>query len=175
MELFEVRSPYKVLTYECLTDWEGAGEFRGGPGVHVDMVAEMKEGDPAYIQTGNSDGMTIAPWGWNGGEEPPFVDMYILRGGDPEKKEVLRTISQDVIFPGDRVVTKASGGGGWGDPLERDVNRVLQDYLDRLVSLERSQDTYGVIIDPETKTVDIQGTEELRKKKKDAKKTADAG
>jgi len=58
----------------------------------------------------------------------------------------------------------ATGGGGWGNPLERDPGRVLEDVLDEYVSLESAEKDYGVIIDRQAMKVDLEATWALRKK-----------
>ena len=55
-----------------------------------------------------------------------------------------------------------SGGGGYGDPLQRAAQRVLEDVLDRKVSLEEAREVYGVVIDTTTWTVDVELTAQRR-------------
>ena len=57
---------------------------------------------------------------------------------------------------------QSGGGGGWGDPLARDVNAVLQDVVDEYVSIEGAARDYGVVIDPATMTFDVTATDTLR-------------
>ena len=56
----------------------------------------------------------------------------------------------------------AAGGGGYGDPLEREVDRVEEDVREGYVSFEAAENSYGVIIDPETGLVDGKATEKKR-------------
>ena len=63
---------------------------------------------------------------------------------------------------GDSFEVLTTGGGGWGDPLEREASEVLTDYLDQYVSLERGRTDYGVVIDPRSKTVDLAATAKER-------------
>lgn len=56
------------------------------------------------------------------------------------------------------------GGGGYGSPLERDVEKVYNEVLDELLSVERAREDYGVVIDPETLLLDEEATKILRKK-----------
>ena len=58
---------------------------------------------------------------------------------------------------------ETGGGGGWGEPLARPVDQVLNDFLDGYISIDRAESSYGVKIDPETKTVDHEFTQKLRK------------
>jgi N-methylhydantoinase B len=64
--------------------------------------------------------------------------------------------------PGDVVVMDAAGGGGYGDPLERDPELVENDVADGYVSLERAKADYGVVINPDTMKVDVEATRTLR-------------
>jgi hypothetical protein len=54
------------------------------------------------------------------------------------------------------------GGGGWGDPLDRDVRRVQDDVIDGIVLTEAVKDLYGVVIDSKTSEVRIEATERLK-------------
>jgi N-methylhydantoinase B len=56
----------------------------------------------------------------------------------------------------------AAGGGGCGNPLEREPEMVERDVIEGYVSLERAKEDYGVVIDPETLKVDLEATEKLR-------------
>jgi N-methylhydantoinase B len=62
------------------------------------------------------------------------------------------------LKPGDVVTMDAAGGGGYGDPMERDIALVEQDVLDGYVSLESAREDYGVIIDPDTLKLDREAT-----------------
>jgi N-methylhydantoinase B len=68
--------------------------------------------------------------------------------------------------PGDIAITKSQGGGGVGDPLEKDVEKVREDTLDEIISLETATEFYRVVIDPETSEVDYDATNRLRERKK---------
>ena len=83
------------------------------------------------------------------------------------------TFDMAEMYPGDVLTTKAGGGAGWGDPLNRDVEKVREDVRDELLSVQRARDVYGVVIkqeslgkDPWNIEVDYKATEELRKKLK---------
>ena len=57
---------------------------------------------------------------------------------------------------------ESTGGGGWGEPLERAIPTVLDDVLDEYISLDTARETYGVVIDPKTLKVDEAATQSLR-------------
>lgn len=145
IEFFEASSPYLVTHYEVLQDWEGAGEFRGAPGSYVRFVARTRPEAMSLLMTGNSDGQRCAPAGVVGGGSGPLAEMEIV--ATDGARRVLRTFVTEPIFPGEICETRNSGGGGWGDPLARDPQRVGDDVRAGFVSLARAENTYGVVID----------------------------
>ncbi len=160
IENYECEVPFRVTNYEVLQDWEGAGEFRGCPGTRIVFVADTVEEAPSYLMTGNSDGMRFPRPGVAGGGDSPVVEMYIesVDGGS----RVLRTKANDPVYPGEVITTKVPGGGGWGDPLNRDMEKVRNDVVDEFVSVKRARDVYGVIVDPKSFEIDREGSLELR-------------
>ena len=83
-------------------------------------------------------------------------------------KRPLRTMVNDTIVKGERYETLCAGGGGWGNPLDRDIARVVQDVKDTYVTVGKAKNVYGVVMDPDTLEVDYAATEALRKEKKAA-------
>jgi N-methylhydantoinase B len=65
--------------------------------------------------------------------------------------------------PGDTITFVSAGGGGYGDPFERDPAAVAQDVLYGYVSIEKAKEDYGVVIDPDSLKVDQDATKNLRK------------
>jgi N-methylhydantoinase B len=160
IEYFELSVPYLCTRYEILKDWEGAGEFRGSPGTYTEVYTDTAEGAPAFLMTGNSDGMFFPPPGVEGGGTGPGAQMWIV-GKDGEKR-MLRTMANDPIYPGEKYYTMCPGGGGYGNPFKRDVAKVQDDVMDGFISLERARDVYGVALNPETLEVDWETTNKLR-------------
>ncbi|MFP3928960.1 MAG: hydantoinase B/oxoprolinase family protein, partial [Desulfobacteraceae bacterium] len=74
------------------------------------------------------------------------------------------------LQPGDVVVMDAAGGGGYGNPLERDPERVEQDVSNGYVTVERAKEDYAVMIDPATMKVDTAATAQLRESLREASK-----
>jgi N-methylhydantoinase B len=100
-------------------------------------------------------------WGVAGGMGGG-TSKVVMNPCTPHEKEV-RAFSDDNIWKkGDLVRVHTAGGGGWGDPLERETARVLDDVLDGFVSVEAAQNSYGVVIDPEKFVVDRQATDAKR-------------
>ena len=73
--------------------------------------------------------------------------------------------------PNTSVRVATAGGGGWGDPLDREPERVLEDVRDEFVSRQSAQDDYGVVIDPAGMSVDQAATASLRAKLRAASAT----
>ena len=82
----------------------------------------------------------------------------VLNPGCETEKEI-RPFSDDNPWPaGDLVRIFTAGGGGWGDPLEREIHLVEKDVRGGFVSLESARSEYGVVIDPETVKTDGSGS-----------------
>ena len=99
--------------------------------------------------------------GFAGGKEAAGNHVILDYGGANE--EMVRVAKADYAQkPGEIMFAQSGGGGGWGDPLARDVDAVLQDVLDEYVSIEGAARDYGVVIDPDAMTVDVTATEAMR-------------
>lgn len=83
-----------------------------------------------------------------------------INPGTPSERNASGEYSH--LEPGDILVNATGGGGGWGDPFERDPAAVATDVRNGFVSLERAATDYGVVIDPTTGAVDEVATEAQR-------------
>jgi N-methylhydantoinase B len=66
------------------------------------------------------------------------------------------------VRDGDRIIFRTAGGGGWGDPLERDPGRVRNDVARRLMSAEAAREQYGVVLAGDGVVADLKATQDLR-------------
>ena len=82
------------------------------------------------------------------------------------REEVIPSKGVYTLETGERLLLWTSGGGGYGDPLNRPVPAVLDDVLDRKIYLEAAARDYGVVIDPETREVNKAETEVLRERRR---------
>jgi hypothetical protein len=89
-------------------------------------------------------------------------NRIVIRAGTPAETEVLQTAFEEPLSAGHVTFAAMGGGGGWGDPLERDPAAVLEDVLDEYVSLEGARRDYGVVIDEQAMKVDHEATARLR-------------
>jgi N-methylhydantoinase B len=156
VEEMEQRLPWRLVRYEFLPDFTGAGRWRGGPGVHWEAVNEGGDGGMA---TGSSDGDEVQGFGALGGQPSPLCRTYILRGEEKLRIKPHRLVD---IKTGDVVVKLSSGGGGVGPPEERDPEMVREDVVSELVSLEAARTVYKVVLDSRTLAIDWEGTRALR-------------
>jgi len=86
-----------------------------------------------------------------------------MNPGTAQEKEIRAFSDDNTWSSGDRVRISTAGGGGWGDPLEREPDLVLDDLKDGFVSMEAASKSYGVVMDPVTMEVDDRGTASLRR------------
>lgn len=171
LEVEEWETPYRWIRHEFITDSAGNGQWRGGQGTYLEMLNtyDRKVWQPhdCVVMTGNSDGEKFGALGLMGGTEGKKHKLGIIRKG---KKVRLRCNDVQYVQPGDVIWSKSGGGGGVGDPLDREVEKIRRDALNKYISIETAKSVYGVVIKPETFEVDNKATTELRKKLK-AKKT----
>jgi len=106
-----------------------------------------------------SDRSKNRPWGLFGGHAARPARYLINPDGDAE---VVSSKSTTRLDPGDVASVQTPGGGGYGDPLERPPEAVLADVVDGKVSAEKAREEYGVVVDPEARTVDEAATAALR-------------
>lgn len=141
VEITEAEVPVQILRYGLLPDSGGAGAHRGG----LATVLEFKVFAPhTRITARNRDRSRFRPWGILGGQAGQPSDFVLNSGTDRE----VRLGNTDTIAcdPGDVVHIHSPGGGGRGDPLERDPVRVLLDVVRGYVSLAAAAREYGVLL-----------------------------
>jgi len=156
VEETEVRIPWRMLKYEFVPDLTGEGRWRGGPGLRWEAV---NEGSAGQMATGSSDGDVVQGFGAVGGHPSPICRTWLRRNGEDIRVKPHRLVD---VKEGDILIKHSSGGGGVGDPAERDPEMVREDVRNQLVSLQAARDVYKVIIDPATLTVDQAATKRLR-------------
>ena len=137
IEVIELYYPVIFDTYSLRPDSMGHGEFRGGCGIERSFTA-LAEIDVTIV----GERGRIAPWGlWGGTEASPSEYLVQRRSG-----EVIRLSSKARarLSPGDRLIIRTAGGGGYGEPRRRSRERVLRDLQYGLISRETAERVYGV-------------------------------
>jgi N-methylhydantoinase B len=158
VEVVEQQQPILVERLEVRTDSGGAGEWEGAPGAHC--VFRACEDAVRFMI--NSASREFPPLGIRGGNAG--ASMRITKVGSDGNVEE-QPISVDVVLlPGERLVSEACGGGGYGNPAARDPERVRLGVIDERISAERARDVYGVVLGGEgmNRTVDVEQTRKLR-------------
>lgn len=160
VELLEYSYPIIIHRYSLMTDSGGAGKFRGGSGTAWEVEPLDKE--MTFIMFG--EGRRIPAVGAAGAAskmiESKVGRLELKRNG---KTEVIKNNVIDNIKPGETATNMNPGGGGYGNPLERAVEKVVWDIRNGLVSIEGARLDYGVVIaDAETLDVDADATRRLR-------------
>ena len=155
VEITEGEQPIQILAYQLLPDRSGPGKFRGGTPYRRDYRLLA---DEAILQV-RADRQAHRPYGLYGGE-PGAPSVNVL---NPESEAKLLPGKVTLtIRRGDVFRHELAGGGGWGDPLERDPERVLADVRDELITEEFAREAYGVAIDRAAWAVDQAATRTLR-------------
>ena len=158
IEVMETKAPLLIEQYGLRQDSGGAGEHPGGLGV-----------TRKYRFLSEASALTLIkktktrPWGMAGGQTGENCHV-ILRPGT--EREQTTGMVYDAMTPGEVLVNCSGGGGGWGDPLKRDPEKVLNDVRNGYISLTSAERDYGVVIDPGALTLEAAATEALRNEKK---------
>jgi N-methylhydantoinase B len=130
LEVTEVRFPLFFRRHEFRPDSGGAGKYRGGPGGVVEMVVETAE--PAVGNTAG-DGVRYGACGILGGADGAPHRYTLYSEGQPPRAIKTKEVGL-VIHPNDVLVLESGGGGGWGDPAERDPAAIAQDLMNGFVA-----------------------------------------
>ena len=153
VEIFESDTPLIVEKRELHTDSGGPGRLKGGLGRQVVFrIPDDAHAPRPPVNLGIQSGRyRYPPEGLFGGMAGSRATFLV--NGKPGNPYGLTRLQ-----PGDVVTMDAAGGGGYGNPLEREIELVASDVLDGYVSLESARETYGVVINPETMEVDREAT-----------------
>jgi N-methylhydantoinase B len=160
IELLEYSYPIIIHKYGLMEDSGGAGEFRGGSGTAWEV--EPLDSEMTFIMFG--EGRRIPAVG-AAGASSAMVESKVGRlerkiGG---KVEVIKDNIIGTIKPGETVTNKNPGGGGFGHPFKRSIEKVVWDVKNGLVSVKGAKEDYGVVIkDGKSLAVDMAATNKLR-------------
>jgi N-methylhydantoinase B len=155
IEGIELKCPVLVESRALRPDSGGPGKHRGGLGIDM-RVANLVEGRWNFEQTRRSK---CPPWGIWGGKPGDYGDYLLRLPGEPEFRSMAASHVQVPLNA--QAIVRTGGGGGWGDPLDRDPEAVRHDVVEELVSPKAANDDYGVVLAADG-TVDAAATAELR-------------
>ena len=159
VEMIESSYPIRIDSYGLVPDTGGPGKHRGG-------LALMREyrilAESAELNV-RSDKRRRPPHGLFGGKEGS-PSWNIINPGREDRVLPVLLMAPERLKRGDVFRHIMSGAGGYGDPLERDPKRVLDDVIAEKVSIERAAADYGVVIEAgDPPTLDTAATTELRR------------
>jgi N-methylhydantoinase B len=140
VELDELRYPLRVLRRGIEPDTEGAGRFRGAPAGFCEYGPVGTKMEAWFA----SDGTINAPQGVRGGREGGRSAQF--RRDVDGRLTPLEPCGGVVLAPGETLVARCCGGGGYGDPLERDPALVAADLAEGWIGRERAASVYGVVL-----------------------------
>jgi len=169
-EFLESYFPLRIDIYETIADTGGAGKNRGGNGLRIGY----RFLEPGEISIHDDRWLTY-PWGANGGE-PGVRSRKLLQRANGTEELLPSKIDHVKVESGDLLIADTWGGGGWGDPLEREAEKVAFDVEAGLVTVKGAR-RYGVVIKADG-SVDAAATTALRAemaKKRGKKKIFDRG
>jgi len=136
-------NPTRADEFQIKQDSPGPGKWRGGAGViKASTLLEAENTVMSYI----CDRERAVVWGVEGGLPSMPHGLMIQHADTGEEKWLGSVFSNYKIKSGDKFTRPTAGGGGYGDPMERDPERVLQDVIDEYVSVRRAELDYGVVI-----------------------------
>jgi N-methylhydantoinase B len=141
VEVLESEAPVLVRRFSLRPDTEGAGKHRGGFGTEYDL--QIRHPSAVVVMRGK-DRHHFCAWGAAGGQAATPSGNTAERPGEPERDIGKQTVYRPAMNETIRIW--AGGGGGWGDPLERDPAMVAQDVAAELLSRERARSVYGVVV-----------------------------
>jgi len=141
VEIMESVSPLVFWNRELQQDSGGPGKFRGGQGQHI--VVEAVSETPLDVST-MFDRVEYPPMGVNGGLPGGRSRLRLNETGPVPSK------GRFLMHKGDRLSIDYAGGGGYGNPADRDRERVKADVRAGIVSEAAARDVYGLAADPES-------------------------
>lgn len=162
VEALEIEFPIITINkYKFRRDSGGAGDFRGGLGIEREFEI-MADG---VSFTGLGDRQKFQPWGLEGGLDGASGAFFHC----PKNGEIKKLPNKCTGYPvekGDIVRVYSPGSGGYGNPLKRPVEKVLEDIIEDKVSMESAEELYGVIVTKDGSgrySIDLPKTSKLRK------------
>lgn len=160
IEMIELDYPLRIEEYGLVKDTGGAGKYRGG----LSVIRSYRALEDDILLSIRSDKRKFPPHGLFGGKEGES-SMSILKSGKDES--IIPTLTTQPLYlkQNDLFQHVMAGGGGYGDPLEREPNLVLKDVIEEKISLNNASENYGVVIIKNSKnkfSIDIDATNKLR-------------
>ncbi|MES2534367.1 MAG: hydantoinase B/oxoprolinase family protein [Pseudomonadota bacterium] len=156
-EQVEAKYPLLVERYALRADSGGAGTFRGGLGTEQ-VIRVMSD----IMFNTQIERVECRPWGLFGGLSAMGNEVALQRKGKEEVVYSTGKVFSQMLKEGDTWTLKSGGGGGFGNPTERSLDKIEQDVRNGYVSAASARTLYGAVIDPATGIADQAASAELR-------------
>jgi N-methylhydantoinase B len=163
IEIIEASLPIRIEEYSFAPDSSGAGKYRGALAIN----RNIRNLAPDTVLQFRSDKRRFLPYPLAGGRPGAPSSYVLVQEGD---RIVLPTMGARSIEQNALLLHTTAGGGGWGDPLDRDAASVQADVWNEKLSASHAEREYGVVIDPATLQVDLDATRRLRKRRLDTRR-----
>jgi len=157
VEIFESDTPLIIEKRELLADSGGPGKMKGGIGKReLFRIPDDQYAPTPPVNLGIQAGRFVHPADGLFGGKTGSKAQFLVNGkpGNPYGLTQLK--------PGDVVTIDAAGGGGFGDPLEREPEMVQTDVIEGYVSAKQAKSEYGVVVKPKTSEIDWEQTKKIR-------------
>ena len=155
IEDLESHLPLRIERYELRDDVCPAGQWRGGLG-SIREFTFLEDGGASI----EGEGHVFAPWGFAGGHDGATARVT-LRKADGTEQSIPSKMPYRAASRGDSFIVVGPAGGGYGDPMKREPERVLSDVLDGFLTREQARSDYAVVIRDDL-TIDSESTATLR-------------
>jgi N-methylhydantoinase B len=158
IENLELKVPLLIEQRALEPDSGGAGKFRGGLGTRV-RARNLQPGKWILSQSPRRE---LPPWGMNGGQAGKVSDCLLRKEDGQPAASIDPNDAIHEVAAGSTVELVSAGGGGWGNALEREPAKVLDDVRAGYISCGSAESDYGVLLNNTLDRVDIEGTARLR-------------
>ncbi|MFD0051251.1 hydantoinase B/oxoprolinase family protein [Actinomycetes bacterium NPDC127524] len=157
IEDIESHYPLRVNRYELRDNESAPGKWRGGIG-SIREVSFLSDGSFSV----EADGHKFAPWGFDAGQNGSVGSLSMTQKDSEERIKLPSKLPNRTVKSGTTIQLVGPCGGGYGNPSEREPEKVLSDYLDGFITREKALTDYGVVI-TKTDEIDFEKTNDLRK------------
>jgi N-methylhydantoinase B len=161
VEVFERKYPIMFKEWTLEANSGGPGTWRGGVGSKKSFI--LTRGVAKLTALGDRE--KYPPWGLFGGRKGGQQLLILNEGNDKEENLTLRAFGFE-LQEGNSVTIHSGGGGGYGNPFERDPELVARDVRMGYVTVDGALKDYGVVVDDKTFAVDVRNTQKIRSARK---------
>ena len=159
LEQVEAKYPVVVDHYGLREDSPGAGKWQGGLGTEKVVRATHE-----FMFNAQVERVYCRPWGLFGGHPGAGNQVGVQIQAEPEIKFPSGKVLGRLLKPGEAYILRSGGGGGYGIPLERPIDKIEDDLREGYITRQRAEGCYGVIFDSRTGAIDRTATEARRAK-----------